>query len=122
MAAAFCRSVSWVVSPPWSSSRLSLRCSAHGPLPLARGYSTSYTKTRRRRRSKSYYSSPGERRKVVIKCLSNESETEAEAEAEFELQRRLFSNLNQTTLKREPGQSVSRRHCSIIIRIKYHHF
>ncbi|KAB2615287.1 hypothetical protein D8674_021875 [Pyrus ussuriensis x Pyrus communis] len=104
MAAAFCRCVSWVVSPPWwwssSSSRLSLHYSAHRPLPLARSYSTSYTKTRR---SKSDYSSPGERRKVVIKCLSNESETEAE----FELQPRLFSNLNQTTLKREPGSLAS---------------
>lgn len=104
MAAAFCRCVSWVVSPPWwwssSSSRLSLHYSARRPLPLARSYSTSYTKTRR---SKSDYSSPGERRKVVIKCLSNESETEAE----FELQPRLFSNLNQTTLKREPGSLAS---------------
>ncbi|CAN6560312.1 unnamed protein product [Malus baccata var. baccata] len=103
MAAAFCRSVSWVVSPPWwwssPSSRLSLHYSGHRPLPLAHSYSTSYTKTGRR----SDYSSRGERRNVVIKCLSKESETEAE----FELQRRLFSNLNQTTLKREPGSLAS---------------
>ncbi|XP_050139682.1 uncharacterized protein LOC126615817 isoform X1 [Malus sylvestris] len=107
MAAAFCRSVSWVVSPPWwwssPSSRLSLHYSGHRPLPLAHSYSTSYTKTRRRSKRRSDYSSRGERRNVVIKCLSKESETEAE----FELQRRLFSNLNQTTLKREPGSLAS---------------
>ncbi|KAM1040899.1 hypothetical protein FF1_030168 [Malus domestica] len=107
MAAAFCRSVSWVVSPPlwWSSpsSSLSLHYSGHRPLPLAHSYSTSYTKTRRRSKRRSDYSSRGERGNVVIKCLSKESETEAE----FELQRRLFSNLNQTTLKREPGSLAS---------------
>ncbi|XP_034213826.1 tyrosine-specific transport protein isoform X4 [Prunus dulcis] len=112
MAAAFCSSCCVVIPCSWSSRRL-LHSSAH-PLPLNCRNGKRRT---RRSKSKSHFSNtpttpPPSPRKLLTKCLpqsQKESQlqpSESETETEFEFDR-LFSNLNQATLKREAGSLPS---------------
>ncbi|XP_021812771.1 uncharacterized protein LOC110755797 isoform X2 [Prunus avium] len=112
MAAAFCSSCCVVIPCSWSSRRL-LHSSAH-PLPL--NCRNGKRKTRRSK-SKSHFSNtpttpPPSPRKLLTKCLpqsqkkSQVQPSESENETEFEFER-LFSNLNQATLKREAGSLSS---------------
>lgn len=108
MAAAFCSSCCVVIPCSWSSRGL-LHSSAH-PFPLNCRNGKRGT---RRSKSKSHFSNtpttpPPSPRKLLTKCLPQSQKqsqlqpSESETETEFEFER-LFSNLNQATLKREAG-------------------
>ncbi|BFG30207.1 hypothetical protein CerSpe_164810 [Prunus speciosa] len=112
MAAAFCSSCCVVIPCSWSSRRL-LHSSPH-PLPI--NCRNGKRKTRRSK-SKSHFSNtpttpPPSPRKLLTKCLPQSQKksqlqpSESENETEFEFER-LFSNLNQATLKREAGSLSS---------------
>jgi tyrosine-specific transport protein len=94
-----------VVIPSCSLSSRLLQKKIHTlPLPLHH-----YTKRNRPDYFSNANASPSPSPRKFVKCLSQKKQSQAEsAEAATQFQfERLFSNLNQATLKREPGVAPS---------------